>query len=109
VFVYVCVFFCGSVQVEALRWANHPSKKSYRLSLIKKLRKLSPMLQKREQAPTYGSNEVEKKSSLSKIHFNIVNPPTSWSSQWSVSFWHSHQYPMHSSSSPFVLHALPIS
>jgi hypothetical protein len=35
---------------------------SYRLSLIKKLRILSPMLQKREQAPACGSNEEEKKS-----------------------------------------------
>jgi hypothetical protein len=41
--------------------ADHPSKKSYRLFLIKKLRKLSPMLQKREQAPKCGSNEEEKK------------------------------------------------
>jgi hypothetical protein len=32
-------------------------------------------------------------SYLSKIHFNIVHPPTSWSSQWSLSFWISHQYP----------------
>jgi hypothetical protein len=24
--------------------------------------------------------------------FNIVHPTTSWSSQWSLSFWHSHQY-----------------
>jgi hypothetical protein len=31
---------------------------------------------------------------LSKIHFNIVHPPTSWSSQWSLSFWLSHQYPI---------------
>jgi hypothetical protein len=30
----------------------------------------------------------------SKIHFNIVHPPTSWSSQWSLSLWHSHQYPI---------------
>jgi hypothetical protein len=29
---------------------------------------------------------------LSRIHFNIVHPPTSWSSQWSLSFWLSHQY-----------------
>jgi hypothetical protein len=28
-----------------------------------------------------------------KIHFNIVHPPTSWSSQWSLTFWLSHQYP----------------
>jgi hypothetical protein len=28
-----------------------------------------------------------------KIHFNIVHPPMSWSSQWSPSFWISHQYP----------------
>jgi hypothetical protein len=27
------------------------------------------------------------------IHFNIVHPPTSWSSQWSPSLWLSHQYP----------------
>jgi hypothetical protein len=32
-------------------------------------------------------------SYLSKIHFNIVHSPTSWSSQWSLSFWISHQYP----------------
>jgi hypothetical protein len=62
VFVYVCAFFCIYVQVEALRRADHPSKESYRLSLIKKLKKLSPMLQKREQAPKCGSNEEEKKS-----------------------------------------------
>jgi hypothetical protein len=36
-----------------MRRADHPSKESYRLSLIKKLRKLSPMLQN-------GSNEEEK-------------------------------------------------
>jgi hypothetical protein len=30
---------------------------------------------------------------LSKIHFNIVRPPTSWSSQWYLSFWLSYQYP----------------
>jgi hypothetical protein len=61
VFVYVCAFFCVSVEVEALRRADHSSKESYRLSLIKNLRKLSPMLQKREQAPKCGSNEEEKK------------------------------------------------
>jgi hypothetical protein len=33
-------------------------------------------------------------SYLSKIHFNIVHPSTSWSSQWSLSFWLSHQYPI---------------
>jgi hypothetical protein len=61
VFVYVCAFFCVCVQVEALRRADHPSKESYRLSLIKKLRKLSPMLQKREQAPKCVSNEEKEK------------------------------------------------
>jgi hypothetical protein len=30
-------------------------------------------------------------SYLSKIHFYIVHPSTSWSSQWSLSFWLSHQ------------------
>jgi hypothetical protein len=29
---------------------------------------------------------------LSKIHFNILHPPTSWSSQWSLYFSLSHQY-----------------
>jgi hypothetical protein len=33
-------------------------------------------------------------SYLSKIHFNIVHAPTSWSFQWSLSFWLSHQYPI---------------
>jgi hypothetical protein len=47
--VCVCAFFYVCVQVEALRRGDHPSKESYRLSLIKKLRKLNPMLQKREQ------------------------------------------------------------
>jgi hypothetical protein len=28
------------------------------------------------------------------LHFNIVHPPTPWSSQWSLSFWLSHQYPI---------------
>jgi hypothetical protein len=40
-----------------------------------------------------------------KIHFNIVHPPTPWSSQWSlppISY-------MHSSPPPLMLHALPIS
>jgi hypothetical protein len=55
--VSVCAFFCVCVQT---RRADHPSKESYRLSLIKKLRKLSPILQKREQAPKCGSNEEEK-------------------------------------------------
>jgi hypothetical protein len=32
--VYVCAFFCVCVQVEALRRADHPPKKSYRLSKI---------------------------------------------------------------------------
>jgi hypothetical protein len=31
-------------------------------------------------------------SYLSKIRFNITHPPMSWSSQWSLSFWLSHQY-----------------
>jgi hypothetical protein len=33
-------------------------------------------------------------SYLCKIHFNIVHLPSSWSSQWSLSFWLSNQYPI---------------
>jgi hypothetical protein len=33
-------------------------------------------------------------SYLSQIHFHIAHPPTSWSSQWSLSFWLTHQYPI---------------
>jgi hypothetical protein len=58
--VCVCVFLCFCTGREALRRADHPSKESYRLSLIKKLRELSPILQKREQAHKCGSNEEEK-------------------------------------------------
>jgi hypothetical protein len=32
------------------------------------------------------------RSDLSKIHSNIIHLPTSWSSQWSLSFWLSHHY-----------------
>jgi hypothetical protein len=31
---------------------------------------------------------------LSKINFTIVHPPRSSSSQWSLSFWLAHQYPI---------------
>jgi hypothetical protein len=33
-------------------------------------------------------------SYLLKTHFNIFHPPTPWSSQSSLSFWLSHQYPI---------------
>jgi hypothetical protein len=33
-------------------------------------------------------------SYLSKIYFNIVHSPTSWSSYWSLSFWLPHQCPI---------------
>jgi hypothetical protein len=64
--VYVCAFFCGCVQVEALRRADHPSEESYRLSLIKKLRKLNSMLQKRSKLPSVGATKKEKIPSLSR-------------------------------------------
>jgi hypothetical protein len=38
---------------------------------------------------------------LSKMHFNIIHPPTSSTSQWSLSFWFSHQYHI-------CIHLLPI-
>jgi hypothetical protein len=34
--VCVCAFFCVCEQVEALRRADHPTKESYRLCMIKK-------------------------------------------------------------------------
>jgi hypothetical protein len=34
------------------------------------------------------------RTGLSKIHFNIVHPPTSRSSQWSLTFSFPHQYPI---------------
>jgi hypothetical protein len=43
-----------------LQRADHPSKESYQLSLLKKLRELSTMLQKQEQAPKCGGNEEKK-------------------------------------------------
>jgi hypothetical protein len=46
----------------ALRRADHQSKESYRLSLIKKLRKLSPMLQK-----AGGSSQVWEQRGRKKI------------------------------------------
>jgi hypothetical protein len=74
--VCVCVFFCVSVQVEVLRRADHPSKESYRLSLIKKLRKLSPMLQKREQALKCGNEEENKTKNntvANKWHLSVAD------------------------------------
>jgi hypothetical protein len=61
------------IYLSILRQADHPSKESYRMSLIKKLRKLSPMLQKREQAPKCGSNEEEKKICL-PIYLWLYSP-----------------------------------
>jgi hypothetical protein len=31
-------------------------------------------------------------SHINPIHFNIAHPPTSWSSQWSLSFWNKKPY-----------------
>jgi hypothetical protein len=60
---------------------------------------LVPILSQIDPIPTIPSY-------LSKINFNIVHPPTSWSS-------HLLDFPpisyMNSSSPPFVLHTLPIS
>jgi hypothetical protein len=38
-------------------------------------------------------NQIHTNSSyLSEIHFDIIHPPTSWSSLWSLSFWLSQPY-----------------
>jgi hypothetical protein len=65
--VFVYVFFCVCVQVEALRLANHPSKESFRLSLIKKLRKLSPMLRSGSKLPRVGATRKKKEEGKGKI------------------------------------------
>jgi hypothetical protein len=51
----------------------------------------------RSQEPSTGPYPEPDRSNpyhriLSKIHFNTVHSPTSWSSYWSLSFWISHQY-----------------
>jgi hypothetical protein len=54
-----------------------------------------PCLQERSTGPCSEpdqSNPYHPILSLSKIHVNIVHSPSSWSSQWSLSFWHSYQY-----------------
>jgi hypothetical protein len=53
----------------------------------------------RSQEPSTGPCPEPDRSNpyhtyLSKIHFNIVQLPMSWSSQWFLSFWISHQYPI---------------
>jgi hypothetical protein len=64
------------------------------------------------QEPSTGPHSEPDQSNsyhpiLSKIHFIIVHPPTSWPSQWSLSFWHSHQYPICIISYTCVLKFLP--
>jgi hypothetical protein len=60
---------------------------------VHKCPSLVPILSQFDPVPTIPSH-------LSKIHFNIFHPPTSWSSQWALSFWLSHQYPICIPSSP---------
>jgi hypothetical protein len=79
VFVYVCAFFCACVQVEALRRADHPSRESCRLSLIKKLRKLSPLLQKAGASSQVWQQRGRKKQSTTwdqvTIYVSVSQPP----------------------------------
>jgi hypothetical protein len=46
------------------------------------------------QEPSTGPYPEPDQSNLLSLHFNILHPPTSWSSKWSISFWLSHQYPI---------------
>jgi hypothetical protein len=45
-------------------------------------------------SPSWAISIQSRPPYLSKIHPNIVHPPTSWSSQWPLSFWLSHKYPI---------------
>jgi hypothetical protein len=107
VFVYVCVFFSyPSFSFTYLLTYVRSWALSEKLPIVQPLRKLPailrnpkvhhrvhkspplvPILSQFDPAHTIPSF-------LSKIHYNIVHPPTSWSSQWSLSFWLSHQYPI---------------
>jgi hypothetical protein len=51
----------------------HPSKESCRLSLIKKLRKLSPMLQSGSKLPRVGATRKKKKSYVKSEVLIAVN------------------------------------
>jgi hypothetical protein len=47
------------------------------------------------QEPSTGPYpEPDQSNPYHAIQFNIVHTPTCWSSQWSLSFWLSHQYPI---------------
>jgi hypothetical protein len=87
----------ASILITLTHWLTH----SRSSALLEKL----PIVQPRKKFPTFyvtlpysqepftGSYpEQQQSNSYSKIHFNIVHPCTSWSSQWSLIFWLSHQY-----------------
>jgi hypothetical protein len=59
--------------------------------------------------PELDHSSLYHSSHLSKIHFNVVNQLTSWSSQWSLSLWLSHQCPTCIFLLPIVLYVLLIS
>jgi hypothetical protein len=72
-------------------------------------RRFITMFTKALHWPLFWARSIQSiPSYLSKIHFNTANPPTSWSSQWSLTFW-LFKYTICIPLRPFVLHALPIS
>jgi hypothetical protein len=84
----VCVCVC--VQVEVLRRADHPSKESYRLSLSKKLRKLSPLLQKAgASSQVWEQRGRQKRDEVFSVAECLINSQeglrSKLNSQWLVS------------------------
>jgi hypothetical protein len=67
VFVHMHVFFCVCELVEALRWANHPSKESYRPSWLRNWVKSALCSETGARSHVCGSNEEEKKIVLRPI------------------------------------------
>jgi hypothetical protein len=71
VFVRFSVFVLSCDYVEALQRADHPSKESYRLWMIKKL-KNQPYAPKWEQAPKWEKEEVKRNINVLTVRAAVL-------------------------------------